>query len=193
MTPSLAAAKEQLRAQLRARGRALTADERARLSAALCALLARQPVWITAPTVCLYSPLADEPDVQELLAFAWRAGKRTALPRYAPEFGAYVACEIKDSNNLQRGRFGILEPLPACPTIPANQLDLILAPGLGFAPDGQRLGRGKGYYDRLLAEVFGHKCGVAFDWQIVATVPAEPHDIRVNSIVTPTRWLAAAA
>ena len=63
-----------------------------------------------------------------------------------------------------------------------------------FAIDGSgtRLGRGKGYYDRLLAAVRGTKCGVAFDEQIVGAIPVGPLDIRVNCIVTPTRWVEVA-
>jgi 5-formyltetrahydrofolate cyclo-ligase len=70
-----------------------------------------------------------------------------------------------------------------------NRLDLILVPGLAFDLNGRRLGKGKGYYDRLLAGVSGIKCGVAFDEQVVSEVPAGPHDVRVNCILTPTRWL----
>jgi 5-formyltetrahydrofolate cyclo-ligase len=55
--------------------------------------------------------------------------------------------------------------------------------------DGRRLGRGKGYYDRLLAAVRGAKCGVAFDQQVVSEIPVEPHDILMNFTLTPTRWL----
>ena len=86
------------------------------------------------------------------------------------------------------GRFGVREPGADCPLISLNQLDLILVPGVTFDLTGHRLGRGKGFYDRLLAGFCGHKCGVAFEAQIVAAVPAEPHDVLVNSILTPTRW-----
>jgi len=62
-------------------------------------------------------------------------------------------------------------------------------PGLGFDLSGHRLGRGRGYYDRLLAGIAGVKCGVAFDPQVVAQIPAERHDVNMNFILTPTRWL----
>ncbi|MBP9903534.1 MAG: 5-formyltetrahydrofolate cyclo-ligase, partial [Verrucomicrobia bacterium] len=72
---------------------------------------------------------------------------------------------------------------------PLNRLDLVLVPGVAFDPRGGRLGRGQGYYDRLLAGVRGTKCGVAFDEQIVDAVPVGPLDIRLNCILTPTRWI----
>jgi 5-formyltetrahydrofolate cyclo-ligase len=68
---------------------------------------------------------------------------------------------------------------------------LALVPGVAFDVRGGRLGRGRGFYDRLLAGVSGAKCGVAFDEQIVDAVPAGPLDIRLNCILTPTRWIEA--
>ena len=67
--------------------------------------------------------------------------------------------------------------------------DLILVPGVAFDLHGRRLGRGKGFYDQLLAAVRGTTCGVAFEQQMVREVPVEPHDIHLNSILTPTRWI----
>ena len=77
--------------------------------------------------------------------------------------------------------------------VPLNRLDLALVPGLGFDARGHRLGRGKGHYDRLLAGFGGRKIGVAFDFQIMAEVPCEAHDIVLDDIVTPARWIAAKA
>jgi 5-formyltetrahydrofolate cyclo-ligase len=73
--------------------------------------------------------------------------------------------------------------------IALNRLDLALVPGVGFDADGRRLGRGRGHYDRLLAQVAGTKCGVAFDEQMAPEIPVAPHDVILNRIVTPTRWL----
>jgi len=73
--------------------------------------------------------------------------------------------------------------------ISGNRLDLILVPGIAFDLRGRRLGRGKGYYDRWLPALRGKTCGVAFDEQIVDDIPLEPHDVVVNCILTPTRWI----
>ncbi len=105
----------------------------------------------------------------------------------------YAACQIRDfTQDLQTGRFGIREPRDTCAKIPLNRLDLILVPGLAFDLDGRRLGRGKGYYDRLLAPYRGQACGVAFDQQIVPEVPAGSLDVRLSYILTPARWQAPA-
>ena len=68
------------------------------------------------------------------------------------------------------------------------RLDLVLVPGVAFDLHGRRLGRGRGYYDRLLSQVGGRTCGVAFDEQVVSEVPVEAHDVLLNCILTPTRW-----
>ena len=108
-----------------------------------------------------------------------------------PGSGRYVVCEIRDlEKDIRLGQFGIREPVGACAELPLNRLDLILVPGVAFDLHGRRLGRGKGFYDTLLAVVRGTTCGVAFDEQIVGEVPVEPHDVHVNCILTPTRWIA---
>jgi 5-formyltetrahydrofolate cyclo-ligase len=117
------------------------------------------------------------------------AGKIVTLPRYGASEDQYVACQIKDTRrDLGPGRFGILEPLDSCPTFDLNRLDFSLVPGLGFTLSGYRLGRGKGYYDRLLAKVPGVKCGVAFAWQAPVELVPEAHDIRLDYILTPALW-----
>jgi 5-formyltetrahydrofolate cyclo-ligase len=173
--------------------RALPAEARTVASRHLVNLLLTHPAWSSATSVLCFSPLADEPDITALIDDAVRARKTVALPRYDSGNNQYGAAKIEASVQCVRGPFGALEPGPGCPSVPLNQLDLVLVPGVAFDSAGRRLGRGKGFYDRLLAEVRGHKCGVAFDEQVVAELPEEPHDVRVDSIVTPTRWLSARA
>ena len=185
--------KAALRRQVRESLRTITPETRAETSRELCALLALQPIWACANSVLCFAPLAGEPDITPTIEDALRANKVVALPRYDLETGAYVASTIEAWTQCIPGQFGALEPAAGCPAIPLNQLDLVLVPGIAFDLAGRRLGRGKGFYDRLLAEVRGHKCGVAFDEQVVAEVPEEPHDVRVDSILTPSRWLSACA
>jgi 5-formyltetrahydrofolate cyclo-ligase len=182
-------AKAALRAKMAAELKKLNATERTALAIEACALLEQQAVWRSAKALLFYAPLADEPDLWRLLEDSLATGKTVALPRFQPEQDAYVACLItRVDADLQTGKFGIREPRGSCPIIPLNRLDLVLVPGVAFDLDGHRLGRGKGYYDRLLAETNGSTCGVAFDQQIVSQVPSEPHDVRLSCILTPTRW-----
>jgi 5-formyltetrahydrofolate cyclo-ligase len=181
--------KAALRAQLNALLKDMPAEERASCSRQACSRLEQQTVWQQANSILFYAPLPAELDLWPLLLQALATGKQICLPRFEPEQGAYAACLIEDvARDLQPGKFGIREPREGCPKIPLNRLDLILVPGIAFDLNGRRLGRGMGFYDRLLASLDGPTCGVAFDQQIVNHVPAEPHDIRLSCILTPTRW-----
>ena len=185
--------KNTLRAQIREALKKMPPERRASASAEACARLMQQTVWQKAQSVLFYAPLPEELDVWPLLMTALAAGKTVSLPRFDAEQKNYVACHIKDAaRDLREGQFGIREPGELCPRISLNRLDLILVPGIAFDLNGYRLGRGKGHYDRLLAEAGGPTCGVAFDEQIVSQIPTEPHDVRLNCILTPTRWRCAA-
>ena len=134
--------------------------------------------------------MPQELDLWALLVEACRIGKTVVLPRFQAETGQYAVCEVTDADvDVQVGAFGIREPVAGCTLVPVKKLDLLLVPGLAFDPHGHRLGRGKGYYDQLLATVRGMRIGVAFDQQIVPEVPIEPHDVHLNGILTPTRWI----
>jgi len=164
---------------------------RAEASAQACSRLQRQQVWREARSVLLYVPLADELDIGPLLREAL-TDKDLALPRFNAQRQMYVACRVSDlSDDLRAGQFGILEPEEGCPEVALNQLDFLLAPGVAFACDGRRLGRGRGFYDRLLAVVRGVKCGIGFDEQIVDVIPIDQHDILLDYILTPRRWIQA--
>ena len=159
-------------------------------SAQAVALLRTQRVWRSASSVLFYAPMPGELNVWPLLLEAISEGKRVFLPRFQAAQSAYGIGEVRNpGTDLKVGRFGIREPVAACLGVVVNELDLILVPGVAFDLHGRRLGRGKGYYDRLLGSVRGITCGVGFDEQIVSEVPVEPHDVRLNCILTPTRWI----
>jgi len=186
--PSLT--KAVLRERVRVRLHALAVAVRAELSAKLVTQLPTQRIWARAQTVLFFSPLAGEPDIRPLIGQALHAGKLAALPFFEPGTKGYSARFIRNPDtDMATGEFGILEPRSSCEPAPLKLLDLVLVPGVAFDAQGRRLGRGKGFYDRLLAQVRGTTCGVAFDEQIVEAVPVEPHDVRLNCILTPTRLI----
>jgi 5-formyltetrahydrofolate cyclo-ligase len=191
MSSEAGMSKRELREKIRTTLKGMREAERRAGSETARRLLEEQRAWKRARSVLFYAPMAEELDVWPLFEDTAREGKNVFLPRFAGEGeGFYAACAVKDpKNELRRGQFGIREPVESCPEIPLMRLDLVLVPGIAFDLQGRRLGRGKGYYDRLLAEVRGITCGVAFDEQIVAELPVEPHDIYVNCILTPTRWI----
>ena len=184
------AEKTALRSHIRAVLAAMTPSFLAEASNLAIALLAKQRMWKEAQSVLLYAPLPEELDIWPLLSIALKEGKMVALPRYIQKDKSYVICPVSDpENDLQIGQFGIREPASHCLPAPISQLDFVLVPGVAFDLHGRRLGRGRGFYDQLLKAVRGKTCGIAFDEQIVETVPVEPHDILVNSILTPSRWV----
>lgn len=159
-------------------------------SLALCERLVNSAIWEETRSVLFYAPLADEPDIWPAFHFILQQGLTVALPRMDIGAGCYKACAIRNpAQDLVTGHFGIREPSPACEEHPLNLLDLVLVPGVAFDLGGRRLGRGAGYYDRLLTDVRGTNCGIAFDEQISGELPVEAHDILVDCILTPTRWL----
>ena len=179
-----------LRKEIRARLAALAQEQRAMASKQASTLLEKQAVWKNAGLVFFYAPIPEEIDIWPLLGDALAGGKTVALPRFDPTTQRYVACQIQDvAKDLNHGQFGIREAGAHCIAVPPNRLDLVLVPGVAFDLQGRRLGRGKGFYDQMLASVRGTTCGVAFDEQIVEAIPVEPHDVHLNCILTPTRWL----
>lgn len=165
-------------------------DKRARDSSDICENLRIHPVWAQSRRVMCFVPLGSEPDVYPLIRFGLAAGKQLSLPRHDPRTDTYTAATIRDLDiDIERGPHGAGQPTRSCPGISLIQLDLIVVPGLAFSTGGDRLGRGQGYYDRILAGSTGTRCGVAFTEQIVDTLPHEAHDVRVDILVTPTGTL----
>ncbi len=144
--------------------------------------------------VLLYAGMADEPDLIPLIdAGHWSRERCFCFPRVRP--GRQLTLhEVADPASFVRGPFGIREPDPArCREIAPSEIDVALIPGLGFDPDtGVRLGRGGGYYDRLLGrrDFRAPRLGVCFAVQIRRGLPDEPHDQAVHQIVTEDGLLA---
>jgi 5-formyltetrahydrofolate cyclo-ligase len=182
--------KRALRLQVRAQLRGMTAVQRSAASMQACALLEQQEAWRQARSILFYAPLPQELDVWPLLRESLDAGKTVALPRYDSAARHYIACRVQEaSSDIRAGQFGIREPAAHCPALELGLVELVLVPGLAFDAAGRRLGRGKGFYDKLLGQVRGATCGVAFDEQLVSEVPTESHDVVLNYVLTPTRWI----
>jgi 5-formyltetrahydrofolate cyclo-ligase len=183
-------AKQLLREQIRARLKTISTAALSAASSNAQTLLETQALWETSSTLLFYAPLAGELDIWPSASRALAQGKQVALPRFVPETNRYIACTLSDlTRDLAPGRYGIREPVAACQQVALNRLDFVLVPGVAFDLHGRRLGRGKGFYDQLLAEVRGKMCGVALDEQIVPFIPVEPHDVTLDCILTPTRWI----
>ena len=147
----------------------------------------------SAHTILFFAPMLDELDVWPGLELELALGTNCALPFFDAEKKSYIARQLMNlKTDIVVGKFGLREPASTCAEIPLDKFDLILVPGMAFDLSGNRLGRGFGFYDRLLERAAGIKCGVAYDFQLLAKIPSEPHDAKVNFILTPDRCLKAA-
>lgn len=176
------ASKATLRREALARRAGLDAGQRAAAAQCMAALGCEAVGWIVDPPAIVagYCALEGELDPAPLLAALRQAGFRLALPRMAGDSLAFHAYEIGDP--LETGAFGVQQPAANQPLV---QPALILAPMVAFDRKGQRIGYGKGFYDRAFA---AHKparrVGLAFAVQEVPAVPAEPHDMPLDGIIT---------
>ena len=144
----------------------------------------------SAHTILFFAPLPDELDVWPMLELALATGTNCALPFFDAEKKSYGAKLLKMlATDIVTGKFGVREPAANCEEIPLNRFDLVLVPGVAFDFSGNRLGRGQGFYDRILAEASGIKCGVAYDFQLLEKIPTEAHDAKVDFIFTPSRGM----
>ena len=182
-------AKRLLREQLRLAKRELAQDERDKQSAKICQRLLGSHLWNENQSVLLYFPLQTEVDIKLLIEKGLDSGKTISLPRFEPRTKRYEIGSINGLEDVVEGAFGVNEPSPDCPEIDPKQLDLGIVPGVGFDALGTRLGRGGGYYDRLLQGLTATVCGVCFREQVLPRIPEEAHDIKMDWIATPDGWL----
>lgn len=154
-------------------------------------LQSKTDLWDRPGVISLFGGLRAEPDlISFFIPWLRDAGWRTVL--FAIRDTHLVPYEVKTSADLERGALGAWEPVPrAAHEVNPADIGIVLVPGLAFdAADGTRLGRGKGYYDRLLGEQapMARRIGVGFEMQVIPNVPREPHDSRVRELVTETGW-----
>jgi len=174
-----------IRSEFLTRRRSLSPDDVRVKSAAITARLVQLPEFAQATTLLIYVASKDnEVDTKPLILDALGAAKTVLVPCAGPD-GLLTCSVLCDWKDLERGRFGILEPRPDClrPATPPADAPVIV-PGIAFSPAGHRIGYGKGNYDRFLAAHSGPKIGLAYDAQIVTDIPVDAHDVPMDHIVS---------
>ena len=172
--------KQELRRYIRQQKAALSPSQRKAAAVALCRKVEADPHFMEARTILLYYPLPDGVDVRPLLHST--PTKQLLLPVVV---GDDLELRIYQGEaSLRPGAFGILEPVgPAFTQL--ETIDLAIVPGIAFTPEGQRLGRGRGYYDRLLPRLQqAYKMGVCWACQLVEAIPTEAHDMKTDSVIS---------
>ena len=161
------------------------ADKHAK-SVAACAMIAASPEFAAARVVMLYLSTPQEVDTAPIALRAWQAGKSVVVPKVSWDQRRMLPVEISSlTTGLTSTGPGIREPIAGNP-MPADLIDLVIVPGLGFTETGYRIGRGMGFYDRFLAqsEFLGLSCGLAFSEQIMPDLPVLDHDVPLSMLAT---------
>jgi len=179
--------KGEMRLEAAARRSQQPAPESA--SQAIFQYVAALPEYEAAGTVMLYLDIRSEVRTRWFVPSAWESGKRVAIP-YCKD-GEIELFDFTHLEELIPGAMGVLEPKHELRAISARridpaELDMIIIPGLAFDRRGNRLGYGKGYYDKLLHRTSGPamKAGVCFECQLFDEVPALPHDVHMDAVIT---------
>ena len=181
--------KTELREEMRARLAALTPTQVRGASAAIWERLPVLAEFAASQTLLVYVSKNNEVDTHGLIQQLLAMGKRVCVPAFDAAGQRYVASELRDFvSDLSEGKFGILEPKSGAMRVArADRIDALVLPGLAFDARGNRLGRGLGFFDRLLRDTHGIRIALAYEFQMLSQVPAEPHDVRVDFVVTESR------
>lgn len=171
--------KDEIRLKIKAQKALLSDAEKLSAAQAVFDMLEKTAAFIMSDNILMYHSLADELSTRHFLD-KWSSRKHFFLPRVN---GVNLEILPYDRSSLSLGAFHIEEPT-GDDIAKVEQMDMIVVPGVGYDPNGNRVGRGKGYYDRLLADTKAVKVGVAYQFQIVDEIDVEPHDAKVDIVVT---------
>lgn len=176
--------KQEIRRLIKARKALLTAGERLAAAAAVFDRLEQSAAFKVADRILMYNSLPDELSTREFIA-RWAGRKHFYLPRVN---GVNLDILPYDSTRMALGAFHIEEPQGDDVVDPA-EIELVIVPAVAYDRRGNRVGRGKGFYDRLLADTRATKIGVAYDFQLVEDIEADLHDVPVDFVITESHHL----
>ena len=174
--------KEELRRLVRSQKRMYSAPQLQAMSAEAVARLMALPQMAAAKTVMLYYSLPDEVSTHELAGRLVERGKVVVLPVVTGPTEMELR-RYRSADDLSMGAFGIMEPTGE-PFTSLAEIDLAVVPGMAFDTRGNRLGRGKGYYDRFLSQLpQATKVGLCFPFQKFPGVPTDENDVRMDLVI----------
>ncbi|MDA7960059.1 MAG: 5-formyltetrahydrofolate cyclo-ligase [Nitrosopumilus sp.] len=175
----LGAGREQLRRLLLDRRDATSPDMLQIAGERIRRVLRGMPGFAGSARVGAYWSTGSEVPTRGIIQDIMSGGREVLLPRVEGDLIRFR--RVTGMQDLEEGAFGIMEPRASCG---AAEPDLVLVPAVGLAPDGSRLGYGRGYYDRYLAGSGAVSVALALEKQVISRIPAEPHDVGVSWIVT---------
>lgn len=178
--------KDEIRRQVKASKCLLSEQEKALAADNVFRRLEQTMAFIMAEKILIYHSLPDELSTISFID-KWDSRKTFYLPRVN---GDDLDILRYDKTKLKTGSFNIEEPL-GDNTVNLNEIDLVIVPAIAYDHLGNRVGRGKGYYDRLLSECATMKIGICYDFQLIEEIDTEPHDVKVDIIITDRRLVKA--
>ena len=174
--------KKEIRKQIRHAKSCQTASQLLAESAVITEKIKALPEIKEAHTILCYYSLPDEVDTHAFVEELRTTGKTVLLPKVTGD-GIMELRRYDGKDSMHIGAYGIMEPVGSLFTN-YEDIDVALIPGVAFDKGGNRLGRGKGFYDRILPSLKNaRKIGVCFPFQYIASVPAEKHDIPVDQVI----------
>lgn len=176
--------KEDIRRRIKAHKSLLSEQERDEAAERVFAQLERTAAFMLADRILLYHSLPDELSTRRFID-KWHKLKHFFLPRVN---GVNLEILPYDRSTLRLGAFQIEEPDGDEVYDPAD-IELVVVPAVAYDARGNRVGRGKGFYDRLLCDTPATKVGVGYDFQLVDEIDAEPHDVKVDIVITESRYI----
>ncbi|HLC51885.1 MAG TPA: 5-formyltetrahydrofolate cyclo-ligase [Candidatus Nanoarchaeia archaeon] len=179
----MSAEKNVIRRNLSLRRDGMLSNQVIDLSQQVSRKLVENQLFGQASVIFFYAAINNEVNLSYAVEKALQAGKRVVFPRVVNDCLRLYSV-FNSKNDLEPGYAKILEPKTSLPEIQLSELDLILVPGIAFDKNGNRVGYGKGHFDRFLEHLTKTKIGIAYDFQVVDFIPAESHDIIMDYILT---------
>lgn len=176
-TTNMQAQKTQIRSQIKAAFAQTSKDVLGEKSRNLLAKLELEYEFEKASTIMLFASLPDEVYTHDFIQ-KWADSKTILLPSIRN--GEIVPCVYRDNTAFLIGEYNILEATEVF----EEEIDLVIVPGQAFDKQGNRLGRGKGFYDRFLTRTNAFRIGICFDFQLLPQIPTEAHDIKMDFVIS---------
>lgn len=175
--------KDELRAEMKAKRKGLSRSEIEEKSARICALVTGSDAYKSADCICVYMAAFNEPRTMGIIERALSDGKRVCVPVTDAQSKTLTLSYINAADTLVRGAYGILEP-SVINRADVKEVALTLVPGIAFDGNGNRIGFGEGYYDKLLSGTHRKKAGICYEFQVCGGICADEYDVPMDMIIT---------
>ncbi len=178
--------KNELRKIYKEKRKLMSRAEAEEKSVLACNRFLESEMYKNARTIMLYLPLGNEADTNLIIKSAFADGKKVALPVTEQESGAITPYFVNENTEFAKGAFSVTEPLNS-QAADISEIDVVIVPGIAFDKNGNRIGFGKGCYDKFLNKFDCIKVGFCYDYQICDEIPSDKYDVKMDCIITEKR------